>query len=190
MAIDLAFANRDLERRFAKMVVGSKEEIGGILFWNWGRLNNLHFRTHKRLFGINGIGLVTDWIVVPNVSNLRNREYKVSDLSQLIAIAEQSADSRGCDFLHFHTHPFPSSTTPSDADLKFWQAYFHRYGHANGAVVAENHVRYSGFEVACHSLWSGGKHHEVGRFLDWRYINYLVRRDKRERAKKVKGKSE
>jgi proteasome lid subunit RPN8/RPN11 len=182
MPIHLAFIDAKTERRFARTVIGQREEIGGILFWDWGQINHLHYRRHRRLFGVNSIGLIRDWIICPNVSSLPDRMYQVGDLDMLIGIAEQTEQSRGCQALHFHTHP-NGSTTPSQVDLGFWKAHFGEYGIAHGVVVAESD-RAAGFALACHSIRVSANKYETGRFLNWRWINYLIRRDEKARAVK------
>lgn len=186
MKIDLAFIDKALEKRFAQMVIGAREELGGLLFFKWGQIGSLHFRTHRRLFGANSVGLITDWIMCPNVSNSRHRQYQVSDLSQLIGIAEQTEEARGCFSLHFHTHPKPAaSTDPSKADLDFWWSHFNWHGSAHGVVVAENRCLGSGFMLTCHSQQGRARQRYVGRFLEWRYINRLIRNDEKARSKKA-----
>lgn len=173
--MNLIFETPKLEKCFGKIVSQHpNEEIGGILFYEWGRINNLHYKTHERIFGVTHIGMITDWIVCPNISNLRDREYAVSDLKQLIAIAEQTADSRDCMFLHFHTHP-NYNTSPSNADKAFWQAHFALYGDAQGVVVAKDTS--DGFKLACHTkaLWRNGDDWKAGRYLTWNYARRLIR---------------
>lgn len=182
-SIDLAFVNREAERRFANMVIGTTEEIGGILFYNWGQLNGLHWAKQNRLFGMKSIGLISDWIVCPNVSNLRDRKYQVSDLEQLIGIAEATERSRGCFSLHFHTHPRPNANTrPSKADLDFWWRNFNFYGSASGVIASESQFRPSGIAVVCHSQIGPNRDQSVGRFLSWQYINYVIRRDAKRKG--------
>jgi hypothetical protein len=180
-SIDLIFANSKIEQRYAKLIYAHKdEEIGGLLFFNWGRINDLHWKRHEKIFGEKHFGMITDWIVCPNVSNLRNRVYLVSDLSQLVAIGEQSAESRGCMFVHFHSHP-SRSTKPSPADMEFWRANFGEYGYSRGAIAAEN--MNTGFELTCYTQFikSGGERQLLsGRFLHWKWINYLLRRYEKE----------
>lgn len=176
MKIDLAFANRELEKQFYDTLIKKRnEEIGGILFWKWGQLNNLHWKRHEAIFGDRSIGLISDWLICPNVSNLRDREYSVSDLRQLIAIAEQTAESRRVSFIHFHSHPPTGSRAPSVPDMNFWKLHFSDYGWARGAIAQIDH----GGELYVHCYTNKpSKHNEFegGRFLDWSFITYKIRR--------------
>lgn len=178
--IDLAFDDREMEHRFARLIVGQREEVGGILFIDWGRLKDLHWAKHQRLFGVKFVGLIKHWLLCPNVSNLRDREYQVSDLKQLIGIAEQTAESTNCLFLHFHSHP-NRSLAPSDADLSFWNTYFKSEHSAfgRGVVVTENIWNESGIGLACHNAVPAAKH-RAGRFLSWDYVNHTIRYDARK----------
>lgn len=184
MTINLVFANRPLEKQFAHIVqrASGKEEIGGILFWDWGQINNLHWAKHNRLFDCKSIAMISDWIICPNVSNLRDREYKVSDLKQLIGIAEQSSISRRCQFLHFHTHP-NQSLEPSDSDKAFWDAHFSWYAQAHGVIASTS--PWHDVDLACFTrLTRDSKRLTLrGRFHTWKWINYKLRKDAKERGR-------
>lgn len=176
--INLAFIDREAERRFARLIVGQREEVGGILFFDYGRIENLHWAKHQRLFGMKSIGLIRHWLVCPNTSNLRGREYAVSDFDQLLGIAEQTADALGCAFLHFHSHP-NGSLAPSSADLRFWEKYFAAGGgKGRGVVATEDSWCANGFKLACQQV-EGENKYSAGRFLAWDYIRHVIRNDSR-----------
>jgi proteasome lid subunit RPN8/RPN11 len=175
--VTLAFATAALERKFARLVSNARgEEIGGLLFWDLGRINDLHYKTHKRLFGRGAIGIITHWIVCPNVSNLRDRRYQVSDLEQLIGIAEQTERSLGCLALHFHSHP-KGSIEPSQPDLQFWKTHWSKYGSGDGVVVAATDTRTCGLDMACYAVSLSGNTYRRGHFLEWSYIRSVFRKD-------------
>ncbi len=184
MKIHLAFIDRQSEKRFAEMVTGTTEEIGGLLFIKYGQIKSMHHRTHRRLFEVNSVGLITHWIVCPNISNLRDREYQVSDLKQLIGIAEQTEKACGGWALHWHTHP-NGSVLPSDPDLDFWWKHFNQHRSAYGVVAAAGRQYGAGFSLACHHQVGQERKLEMGRFWSWRWINSVIRADEKARAKKA-----
>lgn len=179
--VKLAFASAALERRFARMVSNTREEIGGLLFWDLGRINDVHYKTHQRLFGRGVVGIISHWIVCPNVSNLRGRRYQVSDLEQLIGIAEQTERTLGNLSLHFHSHP-SGLITPSPADLLFWKNHWAKYGTASGAITGPSDLRACGFDIACYSIDLHTNKYRSGSFLEWSYIRSVFRKD----AKRVR----
>lgn len=175
-AINLAFASKTLESQFhATMREYRNEEIGGILFWQYGQINDLHWKRHKAIFGDFSMGLISDWLICPNVSNLRDREYSVSDIKQLIGIAEQTARSRKLAFIHFHSHPTSGGRDPSIADKNFWKMHFNDYGWARGAIAQIDNT--DALYVECHSTNPRNpEQFERGHFFRWSYINYRIKR--------------
>lgn len=183
-AVDFVFATRELERRFAGFIAEDPgKERGGILFYTFDQIVKMHWRMHQRIFGTRIAGVITDWIVVPNTSNLPDREYSVSDLKQFIAIGEQTAKARRCFFMDFHTHPSGNAHLPSEDDITFWWEHFNPYGHwAEGAIAAHDRWNHQHFDLYAHHIeqWRGKpRTHTMGRFFRRSYVNYLLRTDER-----------
>lgn len=179
MPLDLAFASRELEGRFTDMLIKHKgEELGGVFFWDWDRINKMHYKRHEAIFGDRSIAMISDYIVCPNTSNLRNREYMVSDLSQLVGIAEATAESRHCLYLHWHTHP-NGDNMPSENDKAHWVKHWsNKYYHVWGAIACIRSLDDT-LHVRCHEVIKerGTPWQTVGgQFYGWNYINYLIRR--------------
>lgn len=175
---DLAFATPELEQRF-QAIINVDEEMGGILFFKRDKVADIHWKTHQSLFGCNYLSMITDWVVVPNVSNRRRSEYKVSDLSQMMGMAEQTAESRGCYWLHWHSHPRDSHPEPSQADWAFWSNYNNGYAKMGAiACVGRPWLYTPGYDaplaVVCHSIQNGEQY--CDRFLHWDYIKRQLKK--------------
>lgn len=186
---DLIFKDLKTERLFANfMAEDPRKERGGIIFYTLDQAAPMHWRMHERIFGKRVFGVITDWIVCPNTSNLPDRHYQVSDFEQLVAIAEQTAETRECYFMHFHTHPNGKFWVPSDRDLAFWWEHFNPYGHwADGAIAACEPYNHKHFNLVCHTQvnWSGKREHRMGKFWSRHHVNYLLRND--ERYQRTRG---
>lgn len=186
---DLIFKDAQLEKRFADFIAADPgKERGGVLFYTFDQAVKMHWRMHERIFGQRYFGVITDWIVCPNVSNLPERKYDVSDIEQLVAIAEQTAKARGCYFMHFHTHPNGRYWVASDGDLQFWWHYFNPYGRwSEGAIAACQPYNRKHMNVVCHMQTNYGnkREHKVGKFWPRHWVNYLLRRDERYQQTRV-----
>lgn len=184
----VAFKDADLENKFFRFINDRRKyEVGGVLFYQFSNIANLHWKRHLKLFDCKYLAIVQDWLICPNVSNLPDRVYSVSDIDQFVGIAEQTADSRGLAFMHFHTHP-NGGQRPSDNDLihwlNHWQLYHSGSGQSRAAIVTVN--GFDELHVACHDVKKKADKIEfsTGNFLRWQYINYKIRKNERERVKK------
>ncbi len=184
--VDIAFADRKLEKRFTELLIKHRdEEQGGVLFWTWGTIGNMQWKRHQAIFGRKAIGIITDWLVCPNVSNLRTRQYEPSDIEQLVGIAEETAASRNCFFMHWHTHP-NGFNRPSEGDKAHWMQYWNQYYSVSGAIAcigSDNRLN-----VRCHTVLTerGTPLQTVdGHFYHWNWINHLIRRYEQKGKRRI-----
>lgn len=186
--MNIAFENPQLEKRFKRFIENNHgKEVGGVLFYHFDQVADIHWKRHERLFGDKSVGLITDWLICPNVSNLPDREYSVSDLKQFIGIAEQTADTREVLFMHFHSHP-NNNLSPSSNDLKHWFDWWPLYpqtqSYTRAAIVGK--VGWDGeLNMVCHNIEKHGDKTNIKQWnlLPWKYIRYRIRKDEKSKVK-------
>lgn len=187
---DLIFKDAQLEKRFADFIAYDPgKERGGVLFYTFDQAVKMHWRMHERIFGQRYFGVITDWIVCPNVSNLPEREYSVSDFKQLLAIAQQTAKFRCCHALHFHTHPVGSTTTPSKQDFDTTWKYYNIYGGWAEEAIAAPHWSAPGFALTAHlqtlDKKKSARVHRKGLFYSRHEIDAILANDERYQQTRV-----
>ena len=188
--VDFVFNDDQLEAQFAKFIADDPgKERGGVLFFVYDQVTKMHWRMHERIFGQRYFGIITDWIVCPNTSNLPDREYSVSDLKQLLGIAEQTAKARHCYAMHFHTHPIGSTIKPSKEDFDIWWKHFNKFGSWTETAIAAPHWDNPNFALACHrqdlDRQKSQRVHRQGLFYSWNEIDAILASD--ERYQKMRG---
>lgn len=184
----IAFESPELEKKFQNFIAQRKNyEVGGVVFFQNKQVADMHYKRHEKIFGVKSVLLIQDWLICPNTSDIPDRQYKVSNLEQFIGIAEQTADSRGLAFAHFHTHP-GGNVKPSENDIAHWfqnwPMYHSSSNYTRGVIAGVNYN--NDIEVVCHSLQKKDNQTVISTsgFLRWKWIKYCIRKDERERAAK------
>lgn len=159
------FVSPDLENQF-RIFAGKQmgEEIGGFFLVNYDYPVPMRWKKFKSL-GIGLPALIQSWIVLPNASKNKARQWSAWDFEKAHEAAEATAHSLRAVLLHFHSHPFDAEITPSTADILFWN----KWCDGEGVILTHKPMRLTPYRVeAKHAGTTSTVKCESGEFYGWK----------------------
>ncbi|APU89101.1 hypothetical protein Rctr85_081 [Virus Rctr85] len=189
--IDLAFQSADLEKQFTRTVRRfGNEKIGGLLFYYHDQIAGLHPRRHQAIFGETSFGLISHWLVCPNVAQFPKSNYEVADAEQLAAIGEMTVYGNYLMWMFWNSHPRGNSDytfRPTNREIQFWKENCPPDGwySPKGAIVTIDPI-YDEAEVTAYTRANAqAVKFDGGRFLGWKYIRSKIKRYYKDRGLEV-----
>ena len=165
--ISLAFQTAKLEKSFSTMIQRQNRPLHGLIFMDIDHIIPMHYMRHQRVFGINNVGVISNYLVAPN---------GVSDGGYLAAMAQLTVSNS-------MVYIYPWSYTPNgswmlpDKEKMSWWTDFKEYSWAAGVNVYIRGKNERRLEL---NRSEDGRNWNCGGFYSWRYIRYLLKKARKE----------